>query len=704
MAIIRGLPGLEVTIFTNGRTAKEYDDPSKADNQDSRVATKYIECKHNESFRIHLRATDEYSWGFKNHILNFAGVIDGIWAKGEICRQEDTKEEEWERDISYRVVKSPDNSARYVIQEFAFSSIIKTDDATDEQQESDVEKMERLGTIEVRVNRAKVEGNGPVSVPCGDHLKDFIISREALRGKAKSHGIKYTRTQPAVKPKYMRCSTLTEDDGPIAIFRFKYRSREALKLEGVMPDPQQPFDWLVEIPDDEEDGDKRRNSGGNRQNPLGKSDKAETKIKEEEEDDGADIVSFPASSTAGQNNSKKLSEPPELKHPVPYEIKHTRPKTQNQARIHGSSGVWNIDSTVRDRYCRLIRTGFTPSQARSVVASRHSAPRSVVNTSSHLRNRIESESRVKQEVGRSAHGISSAKRASGKTGLQDMSIDDDNDVALVRETMTSPGLRSRDIVLSSIETSPDISKANTEPKKQTTSKRDKSITQRTGVTTAIDGENQSTTLRTVNVAKTNRHRLDTSGSATQSLNTFPKAKDEYQSSNNLSKEEREHRAQKLRTLKARHGQYQVRRDGPPSLAAPNPFSSLPHPARVVSATNLLKTLLFPQSTSPSTNSPVAPTANHASPTLPPSGFPPPLGVTLPGPATVKKPRPNSTSKTSINSRTDNPSISTGAAATATRTTKGKKAASKRKAIETDDIPSGRPPYGPHPPKMPKTRD
>lgn len=128
MAIIQGLPGLEVTVFTNGCTAKEYDDPSETDGADQRpqVVTKYIECKDNEPFRIHLKATDEYPWGFKDHVLNFGAVIDGIWAKGDICRQEYTNEEDWERDISYRVVRSPNNYARYVLQEFAFSSIIKS--------------------------------------------------------------------------------------------------------------------------------------------------------------------------------------------------------------------------------------------------------------------------------------------------------------------------------------------------------------------------------------------------------------------------------------------------------------------------------------------------------------------------------------------------------------------------------------------------
>ncbi|KAI1167271.1 hypothetical protein F5B18DRAFT_602803 [Nemania serpens] len=251
MAIIQAVPGLEVTIFTNGRTAREYDDPSETDeiHQRPRTVTEYIECKDDKPFKIHVKATYQYSWGFKDHVLVFAAVTDGIWAKGEICREKDTDEEDWERDISYRVVESPDDPARYVLQEFAFSKIIKVGNATDEQYASDVKRMERLGTIEVKVYRATTKEHRPIFVPVGEHPECFAVSYEATREKSQSHGISFIRTQPAVKPNYISCSKLKYDIGPIAIFRFKYRARDALKQEGIIPDPKGHLDWLVEIPD-----------------------------------------------------------------------------------------------------------------------------------------------------------------------------------------------------------------------------------------------------------------------------------------------------------------------------------------------------------------------------------------------------------------------------------------------------------------------
>ncbi|KAI8634194.1 hypothetical protein F5Y19DRAFT_470367 [Xylariaceae sp. FL1651] len=283
MAVIQGLKGLEVTIYTNGRTAKEYDDPSGTDDvhRRPRMITKYIECDGNEPFRIHLKATKEYLWGYKNHALNFAALIDGIWAKGELCQQEDTKDEEWERDISYRVVRNPDDPARYVYQEFAFAAIIKVDWAINERRESDIEQMERIGTIEVKVYRTLLQENGPAFVPAGEHPKDFFIHQEATRGKTQSHGTIFTCTQPATKPSYVQCANLKEDNGPLAVFRFRYRSREGLRLEGITPDPRAASDWIVEISDDDTKDSIAQGTSIHGRNPLKKDDKPKKEITEQ---------------------------------------------------------------------------------------------------------------------------------------------------------------------------------------------------------------------------------------------------------------------------------------------------------------------------------------------------------------------------------------------------------------------------------------
>ncbi|KAI0194794.1 hypothetical protein EV127DRAFT_502692 [Xylaria flabelliformis] len=563
MAIIRGLPGLEVTIFTGGRTAKEYNAPSEtgAAHKCQQVVTKYIECKDNEPFRIRLKATDEYPWGFKDHILNFGAVIDGVWAKGELCRQEYTKEEDWEREISYRIVKNPNDYARYILQEFAFSSIIKTDNATDEQHESDMDTIERLGTIEVKVHRATVQDSGSFFVPGGNHPKDFNLSREAVKGNAKSHGTKFTRTQPATKPKYTKCLALKEDDGPIAIFRFKYRSREALILEGIRPEPQQPFHWLVEIPEDEKNRGKRGNSGGNvsgaqsksvylatnpssqLQNALSNSNKAKTKIKEENEDDG---IPSSTSSTTGHNSSTGQVEPPQLRRSILPNIKLSRSGTQNAANTHNFSEPKSIGLRLKDLDSELVRKELRRNMLKKLKP----------------------------------------------LGLAPQDKSRDNDKDALKDIKAPPGLSSCDIALPSIECVDNAVKVKIESEQESNFKSDKAAAaQHTGKTTVIKNESPS-----VDVTQVPHHRLGASNPTAQSLKSFPKTMDGHRQDTKLCKpklrkEELEYKIQKLREPKVHIKLSHSCRDGTGNIAMPT--TSFAPPASTISATSLLKSMLPP---------------------------------------------------------------------------------------------------------------
>ncbi|KAI0552813.1 hypothetical protein F4679DRAFT_533984 [Xylaria curta] len=696
MAIIQGFPGLEVTIFTGGRTAKEYDDPSEtgeAHNKHPRVVTKYIECKDNEPFRIHLKATDEYSWGFKDHILNFGAVIDGVWAKGELCGQEYTKEEDWEREISYRVVKDPNDYARYILQEFAFSSIIKADDVTDEQHESDMETIERLGTIEVKVHRAIVQDNGSIFVPGGNHPKDFIISREAVKGRAKSHGTKFTRTQAAVKPQYIKCLALREDDGPIAIFRFKYRSREALILEGITPSPQQPFPWLVEISDDEKDRGKRSNFDGNNRNSPCNGKKVETKIKKEKEDNG---IPSSASSTTGHNNNIGQVEQPQLKRfPV---IKLDLSRFQNAASTHNISKPKSIGSRAKDPHRKLVykdlahkrdslkKQNCADSQARLGATSHHNTSLPVTNASPQVKIATNSEPGAKQEVDSLTNGASSpTKRAPDNAGPQDKSRGDDNDIVQGIETSRSSG--SCDIALPSIEGVDNAVEVKIKSERKSRSKSDKTVTQHTGKMTVIKHESPGSSPRSVNVAGVPRPELGTSNPTAQSLKSSPKTKDKHRkptklSKPKLSKEEIRRKIQELRRRKMDLKLSNIRRDGHSNVATPT-TSFLP-PTHTISATSLLKSMLPPSPPS-STNS-HASTSKYTKPKVSQSlsyAAPNRTGMNA---AAIDASVPESASKPVNNSRATEFKASTEAATHTDKETKiAPKVTAKRKIDDTRSI-------------------
>ncbi|RWA11638.1 hypothetical protein EKO27_g3484 [Xylaria grammica] len=339
MAIIHGLPGLEVTIYTNDGTTKEYDDPSGAGSAEPclRAVTKYIECKNNEPFGIRLKATKEYSWGFKNHVLKISAVIDGSWVKGELCRQEDVKEGNWERDIYYRVAKIPSGRPRYIFQEFAFSKLTKVDGPISRDHGFERKGMERLGIIEVKVYRSELgRGKGAMLIPAGDHPKDFTVPREAAEGKSQSHRIKFTHTRPAMRPKYINCSKLTEDSGPIAIFRFKYRSRESLSLEGITLEPQDPLDRLVDTPDGRDGNSKNCDSGlGLDPKPPSSSRKIERKVDEVRH--SADNISSPSNPKASHSNSVIPSTALVNEHSLLSNVRPPRSRVQQSVNIQNNA-------------------------------------------------------------------------------------------------------------------------------------------------------------------------------------------------------------------------------------------------------------------------------------------------------------------------------------------------------------------------------
>jgi hypothetical protein len=64
------------------------------------------------------------------------------------------------------------------------------DRTTDEQLGLDMERVARIGIIEVKVYRTIVQGDGPTFVPAGEHPNEFTVSREATRGRSQSHATK----------------------------------------------------------------------------------------------------------------------------------------------------------------------------------------------------------------------------------------------------------------------------------------------------------------------------------------------------------------------------------------------------------------------------------------------------------------------------------------------------------------------------------
>ncbi|RYP19650.1 hypothetical protein DL765_003243 [Monosporascus sp. GIB2] len=241
MAIINGLRGVDVTIRIDGQTATEYADPDAAAAGDAgscKTSSRYIECKDKAKFTVHLKVTKDYPWGHRNHSLNIGIFIDGEYAKGELCREGDTLFQPWERDVSHRTIRlrgnQPGQQDRYVAQAFEFSGIKKVDDAPDERVASEVSKAKNLGMIEVKFFRC-IELGGADVAPQTSREQSTEFATKALKGKATSHMTSYSPPTPTTAPHYIKCNNLRADNGPIAIFRFIYRSKGNNRFLPLLP-------------------------------------------------------------------------------------------------------------------------------------------------------------------------------------------------------------------------------------------------------------------------------------------------------------------------------------------------------------------------------------------------------------------------------------------------------------------------------------
>ncbi|CAJ2511603.1 Uu.00g072280.m01.CDS01 [Anthostomella pinea] len=245
MAIIPGFPGVEVTIAVGELVVHEYSDPAGgkrgvlgAIGDAIKRISKFIEAKDKEGFVIRLKVTSDYDWRHKNHSLNIAVLIDGKWVKGELCRSHNTHTRPWERDISHRIIKNPLAQTGYVSQTFEFTTIKHIENAAEDQIDEDALLAKQLGSIEVLFYRTvETDGREIMPPPSGNEDKEVAVSTESMKGMALSHGTSYANTTPTLKPSYVKCDNIEEDHGPIAVFQFNYRSREALIQEGVSPRP-----------------------------------------------------------------------------------------------------------------------------------------------------------------------------------------------------------------------------------------------------------------------------------------------------------------------------------------------------------------------------------------------------------------------------------------------------------------------------------
>ncbi|KAI1213389.1 uncharacterized protein F4807DRAFT_410917 [Annulohypoxylon truncatum] len=243
MAILEELPGIEITVVVAGRDAIEYDDPDASEHSireaECPTSTKYIECVNDANFGVKYRLTKDYDWTYKNHCLHFSLAADGTRLRGTVITKDDFTNGE---DVTEIYSKRSYNNItrRWEAQKFKFAAVTTVDDVSKDRIKSDMKVAKNLGTIELKVYRCRHKG---YSLSTHDHHKagnssGYELSEKSLKGKAISHGTSFSTPEKTYTPRFVDVQDL--DDGPVAVFRFNYRSRDALKREMIIPRSPSP--------------------------------------------------------------------------------------------------------------------------------------------------------------------------------------------------------------------------------------------------------------------------------------------------------------------------------------------------------------------------------------------------------------------------------------------------------------------------------
>ncbi|KAI9047800.1 hypothetical protein LZ554_008509 [Drepanopeziza brunnea f. sp. 'monogermtubi'] len=246
MAILDAVPGLEVTIQSFDEVLPEYQDDG--DWTQSRFAhipkacrsQKYVECQTDAEFRI--RITLKHPYKMNSQSLVFKANVDGHGIAQATCT------DAWFARCSGYYMElitarldriSPTQLSSRALK---FSSIKKVDDADSTRVKNDAKALAGIGEIVVSVFRAqqKEEHVQPAAhYTLSQYKPPTEVAEKALKGKAISHGVAFGEQQIVT-----RMSKETYDlDGPnnpIGVFVFKYRSREDLQSELIIPRSPSP--------------------------------------------------------------------------------------------------------------------------------------------------------------------------------------------------------------------------------------------------------------------------------------------------------------------------------------------------------------------------------------------------------------------------------------------------------------------------------
>ncbi|KAI1808702.1 hypothetical protein F4811DRAFT_569488 [Daldinia bambusicola] len=245
MALIRGIPGIEVVVQVAGSDAVEYEDPDASEQEETKdttcpTSTKYVECTDGAEFSIKMIVSDTYQWGHKNTGVAMHLRLDGKSVSGNLLLQKDLV-----NGAATSIKKGESiyctRTNQWSFRKFKFSAVDVVDDSNKNRVENDVKRARHLGLIQAEIFRCIVLGTYRSSECSAFKQSDKLeLAEKSLKGKAISHGTSLSSGRHVPAPRNYKVTYIDGYRKPIAVFQFHYRSRDALRREMVIPRSPSP--------------------------------------------------------------------------------------------------------------------------------------------------------------------------------------------------------------------------------------------------------------------------------------------------------------------------------------------------------------------------------------------------------------------------------------------------------------------------------
>ncbi|KAG9241571.1 hypothetical protein BJ878DRAFT_520099 [Calycina marina] len=242
MAVLDNLPGIRVSLQSDGFRQTEYqdtDEPLKLEPAytlppPGRVALKYVEVVAEADFLIKCEVLAPH---IAMEDISFTAEVDGIRIATNVAEHLRLTVGYWYGHIDgyYKRIDAERVSCRPL----RFCGLTKVDTDDSETISRDAKMMKGVGEIIVYVHRTRREGREQAMIRTEPKaVKE--VSEKALKGQAISHSAGYGAEKYFSKPQNQGTLWMDPYYKPLAVFRFKYRSKEALQAMMVIPRSASP--------------------------------------------------------------------------------------------------------------------------------------------------------------------------------------------------------------------------------------------------------------------------------------------------------------------------------------------------------------------------------------------------------------------------------------------------------------------------------